>query len=55
MVKSFNIFSNFANDILHGTRSSTGRAPDCGSGGRGFKPHRVPYLHEATLPILALE
>src|SRR6185437_4860644 len=26
----------------HGARSSIGRAPDCGSGGRGFEPHRAP-------------
>jgi hypothetical protein len=25
-----------------GGRSSAGRAPDCDSGGRGFKPHRPP-------------
>ena len=27
-----------------GGRSSAGRAPDCGSGGRGFKPHRSPHF-----------
>ena len=27
-----------------GGRSSAGRAPDCDSGGRGFKPHRPPHL-----------
>ena len=27
-----------------GGRSSVGRAPDCDSGGRGFKPHRPPHL-----------
>lgn len=26
----------------HGERSSAGRAPDCGSGGRGFESHRSP-------------
>ena len=30
--------------VLHGGRSSVGRAPDCGSGCRGFDPHRSPYL-----------
>ena len=28
----------------YGGRSSAGRAPDCGSGGRGFKSHRSPHL-----------
>ncbi len=27
-----------------GERSSVGRAPDCGSGGRGFKSPRSPQL-----------
>ena len=27
-----------------GGRSSVGRAPDCDSGGRGFKPHRPPHF-----------
>jgi hypothetical protein len=27
---------------LYGGRSSIGRAPDCGSGGRGFEPRRSP-------------
>ena len=27
---------------LHGERSSVGRAPGCGSGGRGFNPLRSP-------------
>ena len=26
-----------------GERSSVGRAPDCDSGGRGFKPRRSPH------------
>ena len=30
---------------LFGGRSSVGRAPDCDSGGRGFKPHRSPHLY----------
>ncbi len=29
--------------ISNGGRSSVGRAPDCDSGGRGFKPHRPPH------------
>ena len=29
--------------ILDGGRSSVGRAPDCGSGCRGFDPHRSPF------------
>ena len=29
--------------LSHGERSSAGRAPDCGSGGRGFKPRRSPF------------
>ena len=33
-----------------GGRSSVGRAPDCGSGGRGFNPHRSPQF----LPFRAL-
>ena len=32
-----------------GGRSSVGRAPDCDSGGRGFKPHRPPQF---ILPVL---
>ena len=28
----------------YGERSSVGRAPDCGSGCRGFEPHRSPHL-----------
>ena len=28
---------------VYGERSSVGRAPDCDSGGRGFKPHRSPH------------
>ena len=27
----------------YGERSSVGRAPDCGSGCRGFEPHRSPH------------
>ncbi len=30
--------------ILNGGRSSVGRAPDCGSGCRGFDPHRSPFV-----------
>ncbi len=29
-------------NTCHGERSSVGRAPDCGSGGRGFKSPRSP-------------
>ena len=29
-------------DIFHGECSSVGRAPGCGSGGRGFDPHHSP-------------
>ena len=29
---------------IYGERSSVGRAPDCDSGGRGFKPHRSPHI-----------
>lgn len=29
--------------IVNGERSSVGRAPGCGSGGRGFDPHRSPH------------
>ena len=35
---AFGVFS------YYGGRSSVGRAPDCDSGGRGFKPHRPPQL-----------
>ena len=30
--------------LRHGGRSSVGRAPDCGSGCRGFKPRRSPHV-----------
>ena len=30
--------------MISGGRSSVGRAPDCGSGGRGFESHRSPQL-----------
>lgn len=29
---------------LHGGCSSVGRAPDCGSGGRGFEPRLSPKI-----------
>ena len=29
---------------MYGGRSSVGRAPDCGSGCRGFESHRPPHL-----------
>ena len=32
--------------VVYGGRSSVGRAPDCGSGCRGFDPRRSPhYFH----------
>ena len=31
------------NIFEYGERSSVGRAPDCGSGCRGFEPHRSPH------------
>ena len=31
--------------LFYGERSSVGRAPGCGSGGRGFDPHRSPYIY----------
>ena len=37
-----NIFT--INFLIHGDRSSVGRAPDCDSGGRGFKPRRSPIF-----------
>ena len=37
------IFLLYFNDV-YGERSSVGRAPDCGSGGRGFEPHRSPNI-----------
>lgn len=30
--------------LFYGGRSSVGRAPDCGSGCRGFDPHRSPQI-----------
>ena len=30
--------------MVNGGRSSVGRAPDCDSGGRGFKPRRSPHF-----------
>ena len=35
----------------YGGRSSVGRAPDCDSGGRGFKPHRPPHIKKADCGI----
>ncbi len=29
--------------VVYGGRSSVGRAPDCGSGCRGFDPRRSPH------------
>ena len=37
--------------IVYGECSSVGRAPDCGSGRRGFKSHHSPHLFR---PILFL-
>ena len=38
---------SFYNERVQGIggRSSVGRAPGCGSGGRGFNPHRPPQLN----------
>lgn len=36
----------------NGGRSSIGRAPVCGTGGCGFKPHRPPYFHQRKSGIL---
>ena len=33
-----------ASHSTSGGCSSVGRAPDCDSGGRGFKPHQPPHL-----------
>ena len=38
----------------HGGRSSVGRAPGCGPGGRGFKSRRSPRMTEKFLKILPL-
>ncbi len=37
----------------YGGRSSVGRAPDCDSGGRGFKPHRSPHLYLTPQHVVA--
>ena len=34
--------SNPSASAIYGDRSSVGRAPDCGSGRRGFESHRSP-------------
>ena len=34
--------------LLSGGRSSSGRAPDCGSGGGGFETHRPPHLNRSS-------
>ena len=34
--------------LNNGGRSSVGRAPDCGSGGRGFEPHRPPQFEQRS-------
>ena len=38
--------------ISYGGRSSVGRAPDCGSGCRGFKSRRSPHLIPSDEPDL---
>ena len=40
------LFLTFA--FQHGAISSVGRAPDCGSGCRGFEPHIAPQLIRAA-------
>jgi hypothetical protein len=42
------------NQRLSGGRSSVGRALDCGSGGRGFKPHRSPHFSLFRLLMVRL-
>jgi hypothetical protein len=36
----------------HGGRSSVGRAPDCGSGCRGFESHRSPHYKKSFIYLL---
>ena len=36
-----NLCRNF---VINGERSSVGRAPVCGTGCRGFEPHRSPQF-----------
>ena len=36
---------------IYGVCSSVGRAPDCGSGGRGFDPHQTPKCFNSTLVV----
>ena len=43
----------FLYSFLNGGRSSAGRAPDCDSGGRGFKPHRSPHLYLTPQHVVA--
>ncbi len=38
----------------YGGRSSVGRAPDCDSGGRGFKPHRPPHAKLSNADVVKL-
>ena len=37
-----------------GGRSSAGRAPGCGPGGRGFEPHRPPHSPSPDGPLAQL-
>ena len=37
------------NQRFSGGRSSVGRALDCDSGGRGFKPHRSPHFFNCSV------
>ncbi len=37
-----------------GERSSVGRAPGCGSGGRGFDPHRSPHFIQVFARVAEL-
>lgn len=43
---AFYLKTRILRHILYGEYSSVGRAPDCGSGGHGFKSHYSPQLYE---------
>jgi hypothetical protein len=38
--------------FYYGECSSVGRAPDCGSGCRGFEPHHSPHLHGSLAQLV---
>ena len=44
-----------ASGIKNGERSSVGRAQDCDSCGRGFKPRRSPRLIWVNAPVAQLD